>query len=102
MTTSTKWTKEAIRTRLESNDTWLVRGLLAIFARQTAEEQSAGFTKEDNGIGFNGADAEILTSFANQIKTRGFLTPKQIEIARKKMLKYAGQLVRIATDTAKA
>lgn len=96
MTTPTKWTKEAIKARLEKDDKWLVRGLLAIYGRQTAEEQVCGQTVEDNGIGFNGVDAEILTSFAIQFQQRGFLTAKQLEIARKKMLKYAGQLAKIA------
>ena len=96
MTTPTKWTKEAIKARLEKDDKWLVRGLLAIYGRQTAEEQVYGQTVEDNGIGFNGVDAEILTSIALQYKERGFLTSKQMEIARKKMLKYAGQLAKIA------
>lgn len=96
MTTPFKWTKEAIKARLEKDDKWLARGLLAIYGRQTAEEQDCGQTVEVNGIGFNGADAEILTSFALQYKERGFLTPKQLEIARKRMLKYAGQLAKIA------
>lgn len=90
------WTKAEIREKLASNDNWLVRGLLAIFSRQTASEQEAGVTSEDNGIGFNGADAEILSSFAKFYAKNGYLSPKQREIARKKMLKYAGQLEKIA------
>lgn len=94
--TTAKWTKEAIKTNMQASDKWLFRGLLAIYSNQTHEEQVGGFTAEDNGIGFNGVDAEILTSFALQLNSRGFLTPRQIEMARKKMLKYAGQLAKIA------
>jgi hypothetical protein len=90
------WTKVEIKDMLVSNDNWLVRGLLAIFNCQTATEQEAGITAEDNGIGFNGADAEILSSFAKFYKKNGYLSPKQREICRKKMAKYAGQLEKIA------
>ena len=94
--TDKNWTKAEIKTNLETNDKWLCRGLVAIFKKQTADEQVEGRTSHDNGIGFNGVDAEILTSFAMQYLERGFLTPKQIAMTRKKMLKYAGQLVKIA------
>lgn len=96
MTDKTVWTKEAIKARLLGSDLWLCRGILAIHARQTADEQACGATVEDNGVGFNGVDAEILSSFAKQYKERGFLSKRQIEIARKKMVKYSGQLANIA------
>lgn len=90
------WTKDEIKANIANNNNWLIRGLLAIFNNQTSDEQSAGTTTHDNGIGFNGVDAEILSSFATHYKLRGFLSPKQIQIARKKMLKYSGQLTDIA------
>lgn len=90
------YTTESIREKLLTDDLWLCRGLLAIFNCQTASEQVEGQTKEDNGIGFNGVDAFILSSFAEFYKRTGFLTPKQIVIARKKMGKYCGQLTKIA------
>lgn len=107
-----KWTKQAIKGKLSlttpEGDAWLVRGMLAILQWQTPDEQAHGQTVEDNGVGFNGVDAEILTSFCDQASrylvehpndrdryTR-CLSPKQRELARKKMLKYAGQLARIS------
>lgn len=84
--------------RLEKSVKWLYKAVVAIYNGQTQDEKVAKTTSHDNGIGFNGVDAEILSSFAEQIKARGFLTPKQIEIARKKMRKYAGQLARIAVE----
>ena len=89
-------TKDSIKEKLLTNDAWLWRGIRAIYSFQTDAEKSSGATVEDNGVGFNGVDAEILTSFAHQLAIRGFLTPKQNVIARKKMTKYAGQLYRIA------
>ena len=96
MTKRTDWTKAEIRANLEASDKWLCHGLIAIFNKQTEDEKQDGRTSHDNGIGFNGVDAEILTSYAMQYKERGFLTPKQIALTRKKMLKYSGQLVKIA------
>ena len=53
-------------------------------------------THEHNGVGFNGIDGGIMSSFSEFYKKTGFLTYKQMKIARKKMLKYAGQLTKIA------
>lgn len=95
--TAKKWTKEAILLRLEKSDEWLIRGLLAIYAKQTEEEKVAELTKEHNGIGFNGVDANILTDLAKQYqRTNGYMSIRQIALIRKKMKKYAGQLARIA------
>ena len=91
-----KWTKDEIKAKLESDNEWLIRGLLAIHSRQTEDEQNSEMTKEDNGIGFNAFDAAILTDFVNQYNTAKFLSKRQIILVRKKMLKYAGQLTRIA------
>lgn len=99
--------KRMVRENLAINDTWLIRGLLAIYARQTADEKSSEHTKHDNEVGFNGLDAPILSSFAKQViqwnntepRFRRFnspLSPKQMPLLRRKMAKYAGQLAKIA------
>lgn len=98
-----------VKAAMASNDKWLIRGLLAIYRGQTPEEQAVGATVEDNGIGFSGVDAEILTSFAVQHLDRQaearkhgrdnriiYLSDKQIQLLREKMGKYARQLVRIS------
>lgn len=94
-----------IKANLVANDKWLIRGILAIHARQTADEQSSHATKHHNSIGFNGLDGGILSSFADQIKAwvpserrPQPLSPRQLEIARKKMPKYAGQLLSIILE----
>ena len=91
-----KWTKEMIKEKIAANNVWLARGVVAIWNKQTEDERYSGQTTHDNGIGFNGADAEILSSFAMQYVSKGYLSPKQFDIARKKMLKYSGQLAKIA------
>lgn len=90
------WTKDEIKEKLLSDDTWLFRGILAIYKLQTDDEKNIGQTVESNGIGFSGAHSEICSSFARQIKSRGTLSDKQKEVARKIMVRYAGQLEKIA------
>lgn len=90
------YTKEQIKTMLATRDIAVAKGVLAIFAYQTAVEQSAEATNQDNGVGFNGADAPILSSFAKQLLKGRTLSEKQMSIAKKKMAKYAGQLCKIA------
>lgn len=97
MSDTKKWTKAQIAEKLMTNDAWLIRGLLAIYEKQTDDEKNSELTKESNGIGFNAFDATILTDMVKQYKnTRGFLSVRQLAIVRKKMKKYAGQLTRIA------
>jgi hypothetical protein len=95
-TMTKKWTKAEIRNRLETDDKWLTRGLVAIYKRQTDSEQNAGMTKEENGVGFNGVDSVILSDMAKQFMNSGSLSRRQIEFVRKLMLKYSGQLEKIA------
>lgn len=100
------WTKEDIKNLLFKNDKAVFRGVVRIYERQTADEKAVGETAYNNGVGFSGADANILSSFARQIqeydpltsKFKTPLSPKQLEIARKKIVKYAGQLADIANN----
>ena len=90
------WTKEAAKDLLETDDRMVLRGMVAIYKKQTDDEQMAHQTIEDNGVGFNGFDAEILTSFAEQVIEGRRLSAKQFDIARRRIMKYAGQLADIA------
>jgi len=100
------WNKNEIKRNLQKDDLWVIRGVLAIYNRQTSEEQQIQDTKEHNGVGFNGVDGHIMSSFAEQIrqwesnpspqKYRTPLSVKQLQIARKKIIKYSGQLTKIA------
>lgn len=83
---------------------WLVRGLLAIFKKQTADEQNTEQTQHNNSVGFSAFDAQLLSSYAKQVlefeagrsKYSSPLSPKQFLILRQRMEKYAMQLARIA------
>lgn len=94
------WTKEEIAAKLASDDKWLIRGLLSIYSKQTEDEQNSDVTKEDNGIGFNAFDATICSDMAKQYMRTKFLSRRQLEIVRKCMKKYAGQLTKIANGKA--
>lgn len=90
------WKADEMKAILKDNVDQLQKSIVAIWKFQTEDEKRIGETKEYNGVGFNGADAGILTSFAEQINRGRTLSPKQMAIALKKMPKYAGQLCRIA------
>lgn len=90
------WTREQIIELIDKRDDAVIRGMIRIYELQTEDEQNVEDTMYQNGVGFNGADANIMSSFVTFYKKFGYLSPKQMVIARKKMRKYSRQLVRIA------
>lgn len=90
------WTEEEIRTLVQTNDKVLYGALKKLYSCQTETEKACGDAIVQNGAGFNGADAPILTSFVGFLKKTGFLTYKQKALARKKLVKYTKQLTRLA------
>ena len=96
-----KYTKEYIADLLARNSEAVERAICRLYERQTASEQSSATTEEDNGVGFSGCHAGIASSFAVQILTSDYpagrrLSPKQLPIARRIVLRYTRQLVEIA------
>lgn len=87
-----------MREMVGTDQRWAIRGLLKIFEYQTASEKATESTNEDNGVGFSGVDAEILSSFAKQVSKGRNMSPKQMAIIYKKMPKYAKQLMNIAEE----
>jgi hypothetical protein len=90
--------KESIQALLDRSDRAVIRGLKAIFALQTAEEQQGHHTNENNGVGFSKFDAPFLTDMVKAIDTWGGLTPKQMAVTRNKLRRYHRQLVEIANE----
>ena len=88
------WTPDKIKQLLETNDKAVCRAISVIYEYQTDIEKSMQATIEYNGVGFGGADVELLSSYAKGIKQYGGLTPKQMVWARKKIKKYVKQLIR--------
>lgn len=83
----------ALRSQLSSNKSQIEKGISRIYEYQTISEQSARDVKLNNGVGFTPADAYILSSFAQQINKGRHLSEKQMNIAKRLMPKYAGQLI---------
>lgn len=90
------WSEDEIKVLVQTNDKVLYGALKNLYNQQTADEQACGETKEYNGAGFNGVDAQFLSSTAEFLIKTGFLTDKQKVIVRKKLVKYNKQLTRLA------
>lgn len=82
-------------------DMAMVKSLLYLYDRQTNDEQISHSTNHHNNMGFTGVDANILSSFAKQVVQKSWLSDKQMDILRRKIIKYAGQMARVA-NTCKA
>jgi len=96
MTEQKVWTAEEIKVLLTESDKAVARAILAIYKLQTADEQAIKETTEHNGVGYNGVDANFMSSLAQFYQSKGFLTDGQLKYGRKAIMKYAGQLTTIA------
>ena len=94
--TDQTYTREQIEEKLLSSQAWLERGILAIFERQTNDEQYSEATKYLNAKGFSACDASYLSYTAKWIKSGKHLSGYHVIKARERMMKYAGQLTLIA------
>ena len=93
-----KQIQEFVKNKLSNDPRWAKHALLKIFEFQTAEEQESEHTYFHNGVGFTGADGEILSSFAKQLQRKGYLSPKQMDLLYKKMPNYWKQIVSISDE----
>lgn len=92
--------RDYLKRMLSTNDVWAKKALVRIYGFQTNTEKHLQSTREFNEVGFTGVDGEILSSFAEHFLTKGWLSPKQMVILRKKMQKYWRQIWNIS-DQAK-
>lgn len=90
------WTEDEIRDYVQTNDKVLYGAIKKLYDEQTEDEKEAGQTKHYNNVGFNGADSKFMSSVAEFLIRRGYLTEKQKFAARKRMVKYTKQLTRLA------
>ena len=84
-----------LKHKLSTDAAWALKGLVRIYDLQTLDEKQSNTTCHLNDIGFSGADAEILSSFASQFLKWNRLSDKQMAIVFKKMPRYHGQIVKI-------
>lgn len=101
-----------MRLALMTNNDYLEKAILKLYKYQTEHEQQLQDTAMRNGVGFNTIDANFLSSLAEWILdkkhapaakkdkyvVRRHLTNKQLLFARKKVTKYASQLVNMYID----
>ena len=96
--------QEWLRQKLATDPSWAMRALKALYKQQTDAEKQDASTHDENGVGFSGNDAEILSSFANRViaweetapANRLYtspLSPRQMEVLLKRIKRYAGQLL---------
>jgi phosphoribulokinase len=90
------WTTEEIKALLAESDKAVARAILAIYNRQTEDEKIVKETSASNGVGYNGVDANFMSSLAQFYQAKGFLSAGQLKYGRKAIMKYAGQLTEIA------
>lgn len=86
---------DELAAQINQDDHYVIGAVIRLHQMQTDSERRQGVTKELNGVGFNGLDAPILSSFAEFYNSKGFLTPKQIAFARGAVKKYIHQLLAI-------
>ena len=89
-------TAEEIKANIATKPNWAERAIVRLAQEQEADELVTQSTSKSNGRGFTSSDAFILTSFYNQLSIGKHLSPKQLEIAYRKLPKYAKQLERLS------
>jgi hypothetical protein len=87
---------EQIVALLNTSDKAVERGIVAIYRRQTVDEQNDATTKHHNGMGFNARDARFGTYMAKYVLDGKPLTGKFLDTARKMTKRYVRQLVEVA------
>lgn len=91
----------ALKSQLATSDRQAVKGLLTIYDAQTVEERSKYATVEYNCVGFTAPDAQFLSYLAQWKLTTGYLTSRQLAVVRKRMPKYAAQLIEWSLEQGK-
>lgn len=85
-----------IQTKMEHDNDFLFRCVLAIYEKQEEDEQEMKATAHANGVGFNKADSRFLSEFMELVQQQDWdAISESLDEARKRMAKYAGQLSRI-------
>jgi len=90
------WTEAEVRNNLLTNDKWVIRGAIALFNKQTESEKAAETTNEKNHVGLSAADAHYVCWVVKNLFSQDKFPAKSISKVRAKIIKYSGQLARIA------
>jgi hypothetical protein len=90
------WTPETIKSLLDRSDKAVERAVLAIYERQTSDEQVTGETRHHNRRGFASCHAHLGTYYAKWILSGHRLTGGHLERARRMCHCYSKQLLQVA------
>lgn len=93
-----KWNKEEIAQLLQSNKRMVEKSIVKLYELQTEDEKVTHSSNHNNGLGFNGVDSNIMSNFAEWLLSGKHLSKKQFQIAQRKIMKYTGQLTKIANN----
>jgi ATP-dependent exoDNAse (exonuclease V) alpha subunit len=69
--------------------------LLIVYDNQTGQEKGDLTAKKRNGVGFNKADAPILSELAEKFLSEGFLSSTELETVSERIAKYHKQWVNV-------
>lgn len=81
------------KSQLPKNTTLLIRSIGIIYALQTASEQGRDAVVENNGVGFNRIDGNVMSKIAKKIERGVSLSDADLTQARTRMPKYWKQLM---------
>jgi len=95
-----KFSQAYIFSLLVSNNHAVERAMIAIYNRQTEDEQIAQDTKHSNGKGFAAPDARLGSYYAKWVLSGKQLTGAHLEKARQMSFKYIRQLSEVAKEKA--
>jgi len=86
------WTPGQIVQLLRTNDRAVERAILAIYRRQTQDEQVISHTRHSNNVGFSAAHASKGSYYARWIMSGRSLTGHHLNKARTMAIMYRRQL----------
>lgn len=92
--------KAQVVSLLMSNDRAVERAMVALYNRQTVDEQRTSSTSHLNGRGFNAFHAERGTYWAKWVMSGRRLTGKHLDGARRMACHYARQLAELSQQPA--
>ena len=90
------WTRGEIEAMLRTQAAAVERAMVAIWERQTMDEQVTQNVKHNNGRGFSHWSARSGTYYAGWVRSGRRLTGKHLDKARRIALHHAGQLTDFA------
>lgn len=92
---------QTIRTKMTTDVAWIERAILALYARQTTDEQAVRTTRYFNMRGFRHGDDRFFSIAAETLLAGGHLNAQEALTKHgPRLVKYSRQLARIAAEKA--